>query len=246
MQMIRWRTVVLTITTGVVVAVTAALGSWQLGRAHEKTSLQALIEARAEEQPWSNTELLSTTGPDDGLHRRVRLQGVWVGSATLLLDNRPMAGQVGFWVISPLRLRGSERVVLVNRGWVARDFLDRSRIPAFETPAGPVEMGGRLSPPVSALYEFAPAPPGPIRQNVLLADYAKETGLDFLPITVVQTDPSAGGLSRNWPVITAKVHTHYGYAAQWFSLSALCAGLYLWFQWIAPRRKRNSHGTQAR
>ena len=85
-----------------------------------------------------------------------------------------------------------------------------------------------------------------MRQNVLLADYARETGLDFLPITVVQTDPSAGGLSREWPVITAKVQTHYGYAAQWFSLSALCAGLYLWFQWIAPRRKRNPHGKQAR
>jgi surfeit locus 1 family protein len=243
MQMIRWRTVVLTITAGLVVAVTAALGSWQLGRAHEKTSLQALIEDRAKQPPWGNAELLSVTTPNDGLHRRVQLQGVWVGRATLLLDNRPMAGQVGFWVVSPLRLAGSERVVLVNRGWVARDFLDRTRIPAFETPEGLVDVGGRLSPPVSALYEFAPAPPGPIRQNVTLVDYAKETGLNFLPVTVVQIDPSAGGLSRDWPVITAKVHTHYGYAAQWFSLSALCAGLYLWFQWIAPRRKRKSHGT---
>ena len=242
MQMIRWRTVVLTIVAGLVVAVTAALGYWQLGRAEEKTSLQALIEDRAKEPPWGNADLLSVTPPHDGLHRRVQLQGVWVGRATLLLDNRPMAGQVGFWVISPLRLVGSERVVLVNRGWVARDFLDRTRIPAFDTPEGLVEVAGRLSPPVSALYEFAPAPPGPIRQNVTLVDYAKETGLNFLPVTVVQTDPSAGGLSRDWPVITAKVHTHYGYAAQWFSLSALCAGLYLWFQWIAPRRKRNSHG----
>jgi surfeit locus 1 family protein len=246
MQMIPWRKVVLTMAAGVVVVVTAALGWWQLGRADEKTSLQNLIEASAQEQPWGNADVLGAQSPDDGLHRRVRLQGVWLGQATVVLDNRPMAGQVGFWVITPFRLSGSHRVVLVNRGWVPRDFLDRTRIPVFETPQGLVEVGGRLSPPISELYEFAPAASGPIRQNVNLVDYAKETGLDFLPVTIVQTDPSADGLSREWPVITAKVHTHYGYAAQWFSLSALCAGLYLWFQWIAPRRKHTSHGKQAR
>jgi surfeit locus 1 family protein len=246
MQKVQWRAVVLTTATAAAVAVTASLGVWQLGRADQKNTLQALIESRAQERPWGNADVLTVSGPDDGLHRRVTLQGVWQSDATVLLDNRPMGGQVGFWVISPLRLQGSERVVLVNRGWVARDFMDRSRIPPFETPVKAVEVQGRLTPPVSALYEFAPAPPGPMRQNVVLADYARETGLDFLPITVAQTDPSAGGLSREWPVITAKVHTHYGYAAQWFSLSALCAGLYLWFQWIAPRRKRNLHGTQAR
>jgi surfeit locus 1 family protein len=246
MQKVNWRAVVLTTTTALVVVVTAALGTWQLGRADQKNTLQSLIDSRANEQPWGNADVLTTTAPDDGLHRRVTLQGVWQSDATVLLDNRPMGGQVGFWVISPLRLSGSERVVLVNRGWVARDFMDRTRIPPFETPVKVVELQGRLTPPVSALYELAPAPPGPMRQNVLLADYARETGLDFLPITVVQTDPSAGGLSREWPFITAKVHTHYGYAAQWFSLSALCAGLYLWFQWIAPRRKRNPHGKQAR
>jgi surfeit locus 1 family protein len=246
MQMIRWRAVVLTAAAALTVGITASLGVWQLGRADQKIDLQSLIDGRAQEEPWGNAQVLSASGPDDGLHRRVRLQGVWLGDKTVLLDNRPMGGQVGFWVISPLRLTGSERVVLVNRGWVARDFMDRTRIPPFETPDQAVEVLGRLTPPVSALFELAPAPPGPIRQNVVLADYAQETGLDFLPITVAQTDPSAAGLSREWPVITAKVHTHYGYAAQWFSLSALCAGLYLWFQWIAPRRKRNPHGTQAR
>ena len=246
MNKVPWRTVVLTIATAVAVAVTASLGLWQLGRAEQKNTLQAQIERQALARPWGNAEVLATTGPDDGLHRRVTLQGVWLPDATVLLDNRPMGGQVGFWVIGSLRLTGNDRVVLVNRGWVARDFMDRTRIPPFETPVDVVEVQGRLTPPVSALYELAPASPGPMRQNVVLADYARETGLDFLPITVVQTDPSAGGLSREWPVITAKVHTHYGYAAQWFSLSALCAGLYLWFQWIAPRRKRNPHGTQAR
>lgn len=243
MQMSRWRAVVLTTATALAVGVTASLGAWQLERADQKNSRQAMIDQRAQEQAWTNADVLAANGPDDGLHRRVRLQGVWQASHTVMLDNRPMAGQVGFWVVTPLRLMGSEQVVLVNRGWVARDFMDRTRIPDFETATEAVEVSGRLTPPISALFELAPATPGPIRQNVILSDFALETGLNFLPLTVAQTDPSAGGLSREWPVITAKVHIHYGYAAQWFSLSALCAGLYLWFQWIAPRRKRNPHGT---
>jgi surfeit locus 1 family protein len=33
------------------------------------------------------------------------------------------------------------------------------------------------------------------------------------------------------------VHKHYGYAFQWFSLSLLTVGLYVWFQLIQPRRR---------
>jgi surfeit locus 1 family protein len=33
------------------------------------------------------------------------------------------------------------------------------------------------------------------------------------------------------------VATNYGYAAQWWALSILIAILYVWFQFIAPRRK---------
>ena len=36
----------------------------------------------------------------------------------------------------------------------------------------------------------------------------------------------------------AGVHKHYGYAFQWFALSALILGLYVWFQLIRPRRAR--------
>lgn len=246
MQKLRGSQVVLAAATALVVGVTTWLGIWQMGRAAQKNDLQAQIDANHVQAPLINVDILSLTGPEDSLHRRVQLHGQWESSATVLLDNRPMKGQVGFWVIGPFRLTGSDRVVLVNRGWVARDFMDRNRVPAFFTPSESVQIEGRLTPPVSVLYEFEPSAQGRIRQNVKLMDFARETGLDFLPVTVQQTDPSGDGLSREWPVVTAKVHTHYGYAAQWFSLSLLCAGLYFWFQWIAPRRKRNPHGTQAR
>jgi len=42
------------------------------------------------------------------------------------------------------------------------------------------------------------------------------------------------------------VSKHHGYAFQWFALCALVALLYLWFQILVPRRKRNPHGPDAR
>jgi surfeit locus 1 family protein len=48
------------------------------------------------------------------------------------------------------------------------------------------------------------------------------------------------GLLREWPLVGTGVATHYGYAFQWFALSALIAILYVWFQivrrFIIPRR----------
>lgn len=43
------------------------------------------------------------------------------------------------------------------------------------------------------------------------------------------------GLQRDWPQPAADVHKHYGYAFQWFALSALTLILYVWFQIIRPR-----------
>jgi surfeit locus 1 family protein len=43
------------------------------------------------------------------------------------------------------------------------------------------------------------------------------------------------GLQRNWPVINSGVDKHYGYAFQWFALSLLMVGLFLWFQFFKPR-----------
>ena len=91
------------------------------------------------------------------------------------------------------------------------------------------------------LYEFEAGASGPIRQNLDLDAYARETGLLLRPLTVVQEDgqpPPDDGLLRQWPRPAAGVHKHYGYAFQWFALSALILGLYVWFQLIRPRRAR--------
>jgi surfeit locus 1 family protein len=148
-----------------------------------------------------------------------------------------MHGKPGFYVVTPLKLEGSARAVLVQRGWVPRNFEDRVKLPAVETPSGGVEVRGRMAPPPAKLYEFDGAGSGPIRQNLDLARFREETQLDLLELSVLQLGPPSEGLLRDWPQVASGVEKHYGYAFQWWALSALIAVLYAWFQFIAPRRR---------
>ncbi len=229
------------ITAAAVLAasVTASLGRWQLGRAAEKEALQARIEQRSSEPVLDGASLRQEAPVDALLHRRIAARGRWLADRTVFLDNRQMYGRPGFFVVTPLQLEGSGVVVLVQRGWVARNFEDRTRVPAIDTPAALVEVQGRIAPPPSKLYEMGPAEQGPIRQNLDLAQFRAETGLPLVPVSVQQTDTAADGLSRDWPQVNTGVEKHYGYAFQWFGLSALIAVLYVWFQIVRryfPRR----------
>jgi cytochrome oxidase assembly protein ShyY1 len=61
----------------------------------------------------------------------------------------------------------------------------------------------------------------------------------LLDALVIQTGPPSEGLTRSWDAPQLGVDKHHGYAFQWFCLSGLLVVLYIWFQWIAPRRRKN-------
>ena len=218
-------------------AATLALGAWQMSRAGQKLALQAAMQERRAMPPIDQKALLAAGGTADLLHRPVVLRGTWVRQHMVFLDNRQMRGKPGFYVITPLKLEGSEAAVLVERGWVPRNFVQRDKLPPVDTPQGMVELRGRMAPPPGKLYEFAAAGSGPVRQNIDLAQFRAETGLALLRLAVQQTGEPSEGLLRDWPEAASGVEKHYGYAFQWWALSALIAILYVWFQFIAPRRK---------
>nr|WP_316640693.1 SURF1 family protein [uncultured Roseateles sp.] len=221
-------------------ALTARLGVWQLDRAAQKQAMQTRLDERAQLPELNAAELaLDGTAAPAQYERHVRVRGRWLADKTVFLDNRPMAGRVGFFVLTPLLLDDGTPL-LVQRGWAPRNAARRAELPVLQTPAGPVEVWGKLGPTPSRLYQFGAAESGTIRQNVDLSDYARETGLALRPLVLQQLATpadTADGLLRQWPAPAVDIHKHYGYAFQWFALSALLVGLYLWFQIIQPRRK---------
>ena len=230
------------ITLGALLAVgvTLALGRWQLARAAQKEAWQAKLQARSSLPALDSQTLLALPDATTEMHRNVHLRGRWLARHTVYLENRQMNNKPGLYVLTPLQLEGSARVVLVQRGWVARNFIDRTGLPRLESPAGVLEIEGRIAAAPSRLYQFGGAETGLIRQNLDLAAFSAESGLPLLPVSVQQTDPASDGLLREWPLVSVGVETHYGYAFQWFALSALIAALYVWFQivkrFIKPRR----------
>ena len=233
----RWNGAVVLLAALAAIALTARLGVWQLDRASQKTALQSALDARSLEPPLDDRSLARTPAAADAQHfRRVVLHGRWLADRTVYLDNRQMDGRVGFFIVTPLAL-ASSGVVLVERGWAARDFVDRTVLPRFATPSGDVTIEGAVAPSPSRLFEFADAGSGAIRQNLDIAAFARASGLDLLPLSILQHD-SAGaapdGLLRHWPPPATDVQKHYGYAAQWFAMAVGIAFLYVWHRFIRP------------
>lgn len=239
------------------ILLTASLGNWQLNRAAQKEAFQSDIDQQARlpmldgrSLVMDNSKAANSTAelvPEEValVHRAVALTGQWLPQHTVFLDNRQMNGHPGFFVLTPLQLQGSSAVVLVQRGWAARNFQERTALPAVDTPTGLVQLQGRVAPAPSKLFELAANTPAQgfsrIRQNLDLQAYTAETGLALTRLTVLQTGPASEGLLREWPAIRFGVEKHYGYAFQWFGLSSLMAFLYVWFQLVRPalRARRN-------
>jgi surfeit locus 1 family protein len=236
----RRRAVIVLLATVVGMAVTARLGVWQLSRAAQKEALQSALDARGSMPELHMNELADAEAQH---YRPVRLQGVWKQGATVFLDNRQMNGHPGFFAVTPL-LIGPNDAVLVQRGWTPRNSQDRALVPSVPTPNGLIDIKGQIAPAPGRLFDFAgTAASGVIRQNLALADFSRELGVQLRPWTVLQldsADAAGDGLLRQWPRPAADIHKHYGYAFQWFGLCALMAGLYVWFQLLRPRLQRSA------
>jgi cytochrome oxidase assembly protein ShyY1 len=244
-------------------AAMVSLGRWQLSRAAQKEALQAEIEAQQNLPPVDAQAFLALPDATSAMHRPVRLRGLWLTPHTIYLDNRQMHGLSGFYVLTPFALEGTERTVLIQRGWIQRNFTDRAKLEPIETPSGLVEVTARIAPPPAHLLDLgkdegaaAPAPAASaaaaattaatpesvgssrIRQNLVLEAFRAETGLPLrTDVSLQQTGPASEGLQRDWPAPALGVEKHYGYAFQWFGLAALVVLLYVWFQLIAPFRR---------
>lgn len=224
-----------TLATVAGVALTIALGFWQMGRADTKQALQSRIDGYAKQPP-----LVIGAGVldvDTVLLRRVEARGGFDPRHVVYIDNRHYKHQPGYHVYMPLRLAGSEKFVLVNRGWIAAGA-ERHRVPPAKTPDGEVVVRGTALQPSERFLELSSdVAEGRVWQNMVLARYRQATQLDVQPVIIQQTEPVAqfeDGLIRDWPPVDLKRNTHLAYAVQWF---ALAAAIFITYLVINVRRR---------
>lgn len=250
LKTLKYRFWLVTIAAILGTAVTLRLGFWQLSRANEKLAFQDAVLQQAAMPSLDAKALASSKDLTTLLHRTVKLTGHWLPEHTLFLDNRQMDNKPGLFVVTPFEFEDKDstlkKTILVQRGWTARNFIDRQQLPQIVTSAAQETIFGRIAPSPSKLYEFKGADIGRIRQNISIPELAEEFKIELLNVSLLQLDEAQAqvktqvandGLLRHWVQPSLGAEKNYGYMFQWWALSTLIALLYIWFQLIRPRIK---------
>lgn len=208
------------------------LGNWQLSRADYKQALQARYDRLQKDGVL--TLGAAEVEKDDVLYRAVEVRGEFLSAREILLDNRMYRTQAGYHVLTPFRIEGGERVVLVNRGWTGLVNGRRDTLPAIEPVRGVVTLRGIATDPQSRYFEFkGAAPQGRLWQNLNFGHYQAWLGMPLQPVLILQTSDTGDGLVRDWPRPDTGVGTHLSYAIQWFGLAGAIVVL-----WVVLNVKR--------
>lgn len=257
------RIVATLVLLGLTVVILASLGTWQLRRAQERQSIAERIQVGRAQPPLLLTPSISPA--ELAPWRPAQATGRWLSQYSVLLDNRNQDGRPGYWLATPLALDADpRRAVLVLRGWLPRALGGASEMASGplaapvlpDTPEGAVSVTGELSPHVPRLFELwslGATPQGqlpsalpladgtvPQVQNLDLEQFSVATGLNLMPVVLMQT---RGGdtLVRDWPQPSTDDDQNRGYALQWFAFAAIAAGAWLVLAWRSlrgrPRRQ---------
>jgi len=199
------------------------LGIWQIERAANKEGLLQDFNSEQESPPTR----LTSQSPN---WSRVFVDGVFDSSRQILIDNQIHNGKVGYKIFTPFRF-DDNKIVLVDRGWIGQgqsrsdlpqlNILEKkSRIIATVTsPEQGVLAGSELLtnewPRVSqskAVEVIALAFNEPILDIVLVLDPGSSQITEFIQIKPFAITPVK----------------HYGYAMQWFTMSIVLLGMFLY------------------
>lgn len=208
------------VAAALAVVLGVSLAQWQTRRALEKEAIEAKMSAREAAAPLDLNSALPRI--DEAEFRRVVVKGEFIRDWPVYLDNRPYQGNAGFYLLMPFRIAGSDKHILVARGWVKRDIFDRTRLPSITTPSGVMQIEGvirRHPGHVLQLGRAEPLRPGAIVQNLDMQDFAQASKLNTVPLMIEQVSDTRDGLVRDWSRPSAGVEKHRGYAFQWYALA---------------------------
>ena len=212
-----------TIAAFLAVALTAYLGHWQQVRAAGKRAAQ---QETGEKNILSPVRLDARTRDAAMRHRRAIAVGEWQAAGQIFIDNQVNRGIAGFHVITPLKITDTDTVVLVNRGWIARDAT-YPLPPSVKVNAGLVSVSGKLSVPSTRFLELSnQSVQGAVWQNLTIERYQKATHKNVLPFVLLAQDATAPLEIVNAPA-DAGADKHVEYMLTWYSLSATVMVLWL-------------------
>jgi surfeit locus 1 family protein len=209
----------------------SSLGVWQLHRAEQRRDIIRLHETRAQLSP---VQLQGNEEDPEALrYRHVHVAGQYDSAHQFLLDNQVSQGKAGYHVLTPLRIDGSGRAILVNRGWIPLTP-DRTQLPSIPVEEEKVQIDALVGKFPGVGMRLAgmevPAPGWPSRMQLFDAQQVSaRLGYEVLPYPLLLAPEQPDGYGRYWQQNELDPSKNQAYALQWFSFAALALILYLMY-----------------
>jgi surfeit locus 1 family protein len=219
------------------VALLGRLGFWQLERLEQRRAYNAELARQLAEPPFLITGENLPGEPAEWRHRQVRVEGEFDFSQQLVLLAQNYHGRPGVHLVAPLRIAGSEKAVLVNRGWIPAREAAVAQLAHYDEP-GPVVITGTLQTtqalPRSANQSAPAAAAGPRLEwyRVDIPAIQVQMPYELLPLFVQQAPPEGVDTQPPYQIASEpplSEGSHLGYAVQWFTFALMLAVGYFFF-----------------
>lgn len=215
------------LAVGALLPLLLGLGFWQLDRAGQKRSIERDFSAGGQVEVVSAPDQMETLGR----YRRISLRGRFDGSRQFLLDNMTDGGAAGYQVLTPFLPDSWDRWVIVNRGWIRKDFTDAT-LPDIAVPVEAREIQGRLArlprPGIALKPEKLTDRNWPrVVQFPAMGELEQALERPLAARSVLLDAGAPDGYLRRWQPAGLGPERHIGYAVQWFALAATLMIIYL-------------------
>jgi cytochrome oxidase assembly protein ShyY1 len=221
------------------------LSRWQIHRLEDRRAANALVEQNNAAAPVPVGTVLTAGSPltsvgDAQAWRQVTATGTYDASRQVLVRKRPMDGQNGFFVVTPL-VTDSGAVLVVNRGWLAASVGSTAAQPAPAPPTGEVTVTGRVRPSEAAPHpQPSDLPSGQVTDlDVSLVVPAGQVYPAYVELT--GSEPAQSADLTLIPLPDLSEGPHLSYAIQW----VLFAGVAVVGFIILARREKEMFATES-
>lgn len=222
-------------------ALTISLGMWQLKRYDFKKTLLNTYQARLTSSP---KHFLQLTDPIEKLQfQRIIVEGDYLNELTFLQQNRYYHDQMGFEVITPLRIPGQQKLLLVDRGWIPKSH--NQIVPSIENVNGRQSLVGYIK--LLDEYQFIlgknildPTIKPTLIQKIDVNEMSQLMQQSFYPFILRLDASQSHGFIRDWTIATVLPQRHMAYAVQWFALALVL--LIAYFGFCCERVESNENG----
>jgi surfeit locus 1 family protein len=219
------------------VAFLARLGLWQLDRLEQRRAYNTEMARQLAAPPFSLTGEALPGEPAEWRHRQVSVAGEFDFSQQIVLLAQNYQGQPGVHLVAPLRIAGSDKAVLVDRGWIPAREARAGQLARFDEPGvlvvtGTLQTTQALPRAANQPAQAMPATPQPEWYRVDIPAIQAQLPYEILPLYVQQAPSEGIGTEPPYRVASEVVlseGSHLGYAIQWFTFALMLAVGYFFF-----------------